>query len=62
MKILYAKPNQVIEVVRYNREFVIAVIVITEFDCICKIVYLLSPEKVMNLSYKNNQSGALKMF
>ena len=28
------KPNQKVEVVRYNREFVITVIVITEFDCI----------------------------
>jgi len=36
----HAEPNQVMEVVRYNREFVIAVIVITEFDCIeilCKL-------------------------
>ncbi len=30
----YAKPNQLMDVVRYNREFVITVIVITEFDCI----------------------------
>jgi hypothetical protein len=29
----YAKPNQKVKVVRYNREFVITVIVITEFDC-----------------------------
>jgi hypothetical protein len=29
----YAKPNQKDKVVRYNREFVITVIVITEFDC-----------------------------
>ncbi len=29
----YAKPNQKVEVVRYNREFVITVIVITGFDC-----------------------------
>jgi hypothetical protein len=29
----YAKPNQEIDFVRYNREFVITVIVITEFDC-----------------------------
>jgi hypothetical protein len=29
----YAKPNQEIDIVRYNREFVITVIVITEFDC-----------------------------
>ena len=28
-----AEPNQVVEFVRYNREFVITVIVITEFDC-----------------------------
>ena len=28
-----AKPNQAVNVVRYNREFVIAVIIITEFDC-----------------------------
>jgi len=28
-----AKPNQEVEVVRYNREFVVIVIVITEFDC-----------------------------
>jgi hypothetical protein len=31
----YAKPNQEIAFVRYNREFVITVIVITEFDCNC---------------------------
>jgi hypothetical protein len=30
----YAKPNQEMDFVRYNREFVITVIVITEFDCI----------------------------
>ncbi len=30
----YAKPNQQIDFVRYNREFVITVIVITKFDCI----------------------------
>ncbi len=29
----YAKPNQEIDFVRYNREFVITVIVITKFDC-----------------------------
>jgi hypothetical protein len=29
----YAKPNQEFNFVRYNREFVITVIVITEFDC-----------------------------
>ncbi len=29
----YAKPNQEMDFVRYNREFVITVIVITEFDC-----------------------------
>ncbi len=29
----YAKPNQKAQVVRYNREFVITVIVITEFNC-----------------------------
>ncbi len=29
----YAKPNQKLGVVRYNRGFAIAVIVITEFDC-----------------------------
>ncbi len=28
-----AKPNQKVDVVRCNREFVITVIVITEFDC-----------------------------
>ena len=27
------KPNQEVELVCYNREFVITVIVITEFDC-----------------------------
>jgi hypothetical protein len=31
--ISYAKPNQLMDVVRYNREFVITAIVITEFDC-----------------------------
>ncbi len=30
----YAKPNQKLGFVRYNREFAITVIVITEFDCI----------------------------
>ena len=29
-----AKPNQEHDFVRYNREFVVTVIVITEFDCI----------------------------
>ena len=29
----HAEPNQVVEFVRYNRELVITVIVITEFDC-----------------------------
>ncbi len=29
-----AEPNQKLEIVRYNREFAITVIVITEFDCI----------------------------
>ncbi len=33
--IKYAKPNQRVHFVRYNREFVITVIVITEFDCSC---------------------------
>ena len=28
-----AKPNQKLDIVRYSREFVITVIVITEFDC-----------------------------
>jgi hypothetical protein len=28
-----AKPNQFVHFVRYNREFVMTVIVITEFDC-----------------------------
>ena len=28
-----ARPNQEVELVRYNREFVITVIVKTEFDC-----------------------------
>jgi hypothetical protein len=45
--IKYAKPNQEVEVVRYNREFVVTVIVITEFDCIlisvCFKVCLWSP-------------------
>ena len=31
--IKYAKPNQTTHFVRYNRVFVITVIVITEFDC-----------------------------
>ena len=31
--IKYAKPNQTAHFVHYNREFVITVIVITEFDC-----------------------------
>ncbi len=32
----YAEPNQKLGFVRYNREFAITVIVITEFDCIMK--------------------------
>jgi len=28
-----AKPNQEVDFVRYNREFVITVIIITKFDC-----------------------------
>ncbi len=32
----YAKPNQELSFVRYNREFAITVIVITEFDCMQK--------------------------
>ncbi len=35
----YAKPNQKLGFVRYNREFAITVIVITEFNCIWKIVH-----------------------
>jgi hypothetical protein len=31
-----AKPNQKVDIVRYSREFVITVIVITEFDCTLK--------------------------
>jgi hypothetical protein len=31
----YAKPNQKLAFVHYNREFAITVIVITEFDCNC---------------------------
>jgi hypothetical protein len=31
--ITYAKPNQKLAFVRYNREFAKTVIVITEFDC-----------------------------
>ena len=31
--IKYAKPNQEADIVRYNSEFVVTVIVITEFDC-----------------------------
>jgi hypothetical protein len=34
--IKHAKPNQLCYSVRYNRVFVITVIVITEFDCILK--------------------------
>jgi hypothetical protein len=33
----YAKPNRKLSFVRYNREFAITVIVITEFDCIMSI-------------------------
>jgi len=29
-----AKPNQKVELVRYNRELIVTVMVITEFDCI----------------------------
>ncbi len=32
----YPKPNQKLGFVRYNREFAITVIVITEFDCTFK--------------------------
>ena len=34
--IKHAKPNQVCYFVRYNRVFIITVIVITELDCILK--------------------------
>jgi hypothetical protein len=34
LMINYAKPNQKLDFVRYNCEFAITVIVITEFDCI----------------------------
>ncbi len=40
---IYAKPNQKVEVVRYNRELVITVIVLIEFDCsLIKVVLLQS--------------------
>ncbi len=35
----HAKPNQSTHYVRNNRIFVITVIVITEFDSMCKVVY-----------------------
>ncbi len=35
----YAKPNQKLAFVRYNREFAITVIVITEFDCTLTILH-----------------------
>ncbi len=35
--IKYAKPNETTQFVRYNRVFVITMIVITEFDCICNL-------------------------
>ena len=35
----HVEPNQMVAFVRYNREFVITVIVITEFDCICEIAF-----------------------
>jgi hypothetical protein len=38
---MYAKPHQKVEVVRYSREFVITVIVITEFDYTIFIFYSL---------------------
>ncbi len=33
-----AKPNQIAYFVRYNRVFVVTVIVITEFDCISSVL------------------------
>ncbi len=33
LMVKYAEPNQKLGFVRYNREFAITVIVITEFDC-----------------------------
>jgi hypothetical protein len=46
----YARPNQEIDFVRYNREFVITVIVITEFDCMnSKSVLFVSLRSDINL-------------
>ncbi len=43
-----AKPNQELKSVRYNREFVITVIVITEFDCSSKTGRTSSKDKFEN--------------
>ncbi len=43
----YAKPNQKPDFVRYNRKFIITVIVITEFDCD-------SFKMIQNLFYLND--------
>ena len=48
----HAEPNQVMEVVRYNREFVIAVIVITEFDC--NLVFLKTWVGIHKTSHANS--------
>ncbi len=60
----YAKPNQKVEVVRYNREFVITVIVITEFDCICNPVlqnqYITEALSTLFLSFLLSNEKSLK--
>ena len=45
--IKHAKPNQVCYYVRYNRVFVITVIVITEFDCML-FLFLMTPTRNPN--------------
>ncbi len=46
----YAEPNQDNDFVRYNREFVITVIVITEFDCIKKFFAFYFSSNIMYLN------------
>jgi hypothetical protein len=47
-------PNKSTNFVRYRREFVITVIVITEFDCIVKLSRMENSEKVVKCGSKRN--------
>ncbi len=57
-----AKPNQEVDFVRYNREFVITVIVITEFDCKLKSKDSLFEVCIILIKQKMKIFKILKMF